>query len=84
MYHIDGLWQTIGKNTRLYPVNNPFVSNRTDDNHKLKEWSSIVQQSDQFVLLRVHPVLLCDKRRENPQYSFSQCEQLVPPTAGRQ
>lgn len=34
--------------------------------------------------LRVQPVLLCDRIRENPQYSFSQCEQLDPPTAGRQ
>jgi hypothetical protein len=37
-----------------------------------------------FKDLRVHPVLLCVNIRENPQYSFSQCEQLGPPTAGRQ
>ena len=34
--------------------------------------------------LRVQPVLLCDEIREKLQYSFSQCEQLDPPTAGRQ
>jgi hypothetical protein len=83
IYRIDDRWYTNDKNIHQYLEGNLFVSNHTDDNHKLIEL-----QNERFTLrknnLRVQPVLLCVNIRENPQYSFSQCEQLDPPTAGRQ
>jgi hypothetical protein len=75
------------KNIHQYLEDNLFVLNHMDDNHKLFEFiNKINYDYYSFFLnnLRVQPVLLCVNIRENPQYSFSQCEQLDPPTAGRQ
>jgi hypothetical protein len=72
------------KNIRLYLEDNLFVVNHMDDNHKLIEIRTKITDYSFVNDLRVQPVLLCVNIRENPQYSFSQCEQLDPPTAGRQ
>jgi hypothetical protein len=73
------------KNIDRYLEDNLFVSNHMDDNHMLLEFINKINVIF-FILynLRVHPVLLFVNIRENPQYSFSQWEQLGPPTAGRQ
>jgi hypothetical protein len=87
IYHIDDLLYMNDMNIVLYLVNNLFVLNHVDDNHKLKK----IQNNQQFFgglffheYLRVQPVLLCVNIREKAQYSFSQYEQLNPLTAGRQ
>jgi hypothetical protein len=84
IYHIDDLWQMDDKNIRRYLEDNLFVLNHTDDNHTLRKFIIEINNYSVSNDLRVHPVLLCVDIRENPQYSFSQCEQLDPPTAGRQ
>lgn len=87
--HIDDPLQRVDKNIRPYLEDNPFLLNHTDDihtlqNEKKKKIRIRIHVESIVVDLRVQPVLLCDRILENPQYSFSQCEQLDPPTAGRQ